>query len=73
MDDRVLGLCVEHRTTNMSALTGFLCAFAPLRLCVESVPGHFGINLLAPRGDAAFDTLEILESLLPQEVQRLQP
>ncbi len=56
----------------MPALTGFLCAFAPLRLCVESVPGHVAVNLIRPRGDAAFDALEIFEALLPQEVQRLQ-
>src|SRR5688572_11191921 len=36
------------------------------------MPRHFRINLLAPDGDAAFDALEILEALLPQEVQGLQ-
>ena len=37
-----------------------------------SIPRHFRINLFAPGGDAAFDALEIFESLLSQEVQRLQ-
>jgi hypothetical protein len=31
-----------------------------------------GINFLTPGGDAAFDALEIFETLLPQKVQRLQ-
>ena len=51
------------RSNSLSAVAG---------LALLSISRHFGINLLAPGGDAAFDALEIFEALLPQEVQRLQ-
>ena len=46
---------------------------ARLRRCAASFLSmlrHFGINLLAPHAEAAFDAPEILESLPPQLVQR---
>jgi len=48
------------------------------RIYAPSIPRHCGINLFAANGDAVaprfavFDAHELFESLLPQEVQRLQ-
>src|ERR1039457_5319504 len=36
-----------------------------------SIPRHIMVNFVRPRANAAFDTLQVFETLLAQEVQRL--
>src|ERR1017187_1768264 len=47
------------------------CVFVNLR-SQFSIPRHVAVNFIRPRGDAAFDALDVFETLLAQKPQRFQ-
>ncbi len=67
-------MLIIHPCSRNSRLSRFAEGFEPTHVgCYrDSIPRHFVVDFIRPRRDAAFDTLEIFEALLPQEVERLQ-